>query len=81
MSKAEAAELRSLADRSPIVAVFLGIFLPPVAYVYLGKYRLALLNLFTLNYFLLGIVIVPLHARSTIINARRQLRAEGIPRP
>lgn len=79
LSKDEKAELRKLADRSVGVATVLGFFLPPIAYLYIGKRRLAVFNLLTLNFFLLGFVIVPLHTRSAIKNARQQLRAAGIP--
>lgn len=81
LSEVRQAELRTLADKSPIVAVFLGLFVPPMAYVYIGKYRLAALNFITMNYFMLGIVIVPLQTRNTIIDARRKLIAAGVPPP
>lgn len=81
LSEARKAELRTLADRSPYVAVFLGLFVPPIAYVYIGKYRLAALNFITMNYFMLGLVIVPLQTRNTIVDARRELIAAGVPPP
>lgn len=76
-----ARQLRKVADRNVIVGMFLGFFLPPLAYVYVGRYRLAIINLLTLNYLLLGLIIVPLQTRSAINNARRELTAAGIPRP
>lgn len=81
LSEVRQAELRTLADKSPILAVFLGLFVPPIAYVYIGKYRLAALNFISMNYFMLGIVIVPLQTRNTIIDARRKLIAAGVPPP
>lgn len=81
LSDTRKAELRKLANKSPIAAVILGLFLPPISYVYIGKYRLAVLNLVTLNYLMLGVVIVPIQTRNAIINARRELKAIGIPKP
>lgn len=81
IADARKAELRTLAEKSSILAVFLGLLVPPIAYVYIGKYRLAALNFITMNYFMLGIVIVPLQTRNTIVDARRELKAMGIPPP
>lgn len=77
LSVAERRELRKTADRSVVVAMSLGVILPPLAYVYVRRYRFAVVDLLTLNYLLFGIVIVPLHTRSIIRNARRELRAAG----
>lgn len=76
-----ARRLRRIADKNVIVGMFLGFFLPPLAYVYIGRYRLAIINLLTVNYLLLGFIVVPLQTRSAIKNARRELTAAGIPRP
>lgn len=80
-SDADRKTLRRLAEKNVAVAVILGLFLPPVAYLYMGNPRGAVLNLLTLNYLMLGIVIVPLHVRTAIVNARRELVAEGVPNP
>lgn len=78
---AEKAALKKRAYRSPTLAALLGFFLPPIAYLYIGKIRLAVLNLLTLNFFLLGFVIVPLHTYSAVKQARQELRVAGIPGP
>lgn len=80
-SAANRKELRRLAEKNTAIAVFLGLFLPPVAYLYVGKPRGAVLNLLTLNYLMLGVVIVPLRVRTAILSARRELVAEGVPGP
>lgn len=81
LTDAEKAALKKRAYRSPMLAAFLGFFLPPIAYLYIGKFRLAVLNLITLNFLLLGFIIVPLHARSAVKQARKELRAAGVPDP
>lgn len=81
VSRGTELQRRRLAYKSPILAIFLGIFLPPLAYVYVGKYRLAVLNVITLNYFLMGIVVVPIQTRNAIIKARRESEVSGVPDP
>jgi len=49
------------------------LFISPLAYHYIGKRGLAVLNLFTLNYLLLGIVVVPIHVFKLITDARSEL--------
>jgi len=71
-------ELQKVADKSTGVAIALGIFVTPFAYVYVGKNMLALLNFLTLNYFLLGFVIVPIHTWKIINDAQQELEREGI---
>jgi len=71
-------ELQKVADKSTGIAVALGIFITPLAYVYVGKNMLALLNFLTLNYFLLGFIIVPIHTWKIINDAQETLQREGI---
>lgn len=57
--------------------VLLGIFLPPIAYVNLGKPLLAVVNLITFNYLLLGFIVVPYHAYAIIRDARERVLDGG----
>jgi hypothetical protein len=54
-------ELEKIADKDHWPVYVMGVFLSPIAYVMLGKNMRALLNLVTLNWFLTGIVTVPIH--------------------
>jgi len=69
-----------LADKSVALAVVLGIFLPPVSYVYLGRWWMAFLNLITLNFLLTGFVVVPVDTSAIILDARRHAYADGVRR-
>lgn len=66
-------ELESLAAKNRLVAILLGLFLSPLAYVYLGRWRWAVINVLTLNYLLLGFVLVPIHAYRLLNSAESQL--------
>lgn len=55
-----------------LVAVLLGATLSPLAYVYVGRRKTAILNLLTLNWFLLGEVLTPIHTYLIIRNARQR---------
>lgn len=70
-------DLQKLANKSTFTAIVLGFFLSPLAYVYVGRPLLALVNLLTLNWFLTGFIVVPLHTRKIIKSARAELRAVG----
>ncbi|WP_239642092.1 hypothetical protein [Natrinema versiforme] len=54
------------------VALLLALVLSPAAYYYVGRTKLAVINLLTLNYLLLGIVIVPIHVYTIITGARNE---------
>lgn len=71
-------ELEKLANKDTTVAILLGIFISPLGYVYAGSWAWAAINFFTLNYLLFGIIIVPIHARKMILDAREELRAAGV---
>jgi uncharacterized membrane protein YqaE (UPF0057 family) len=66
-----------LAEKDQGLYVLLAFFVPPVAYLKLGMPGHALVNLITLNFLLLGFLIVPIHVYDIIRNARRQV---GTPR-
>ncbi|SFS54267.1 hypothetical protein [Halostagnicola kamekurae] len=60
----------AIADKSLPVAIVLGIILSPVAYYYVGRTKLAVINFFTLNYLMLGLLLVPIHVYKIISGAR-----------
>lgn len=64
-------QIEAKAEKSIPVAVLLGIFLSPFAYVYMDNWGLAAINFITLNYALLGFLIVPLHCAMSIRKARK----------
>lgn len=57
----EIKDKKRLAEQDAIALVIIGFVVPPLAYVMVGRYGLAALNLITFNYFLFGFVIVPYH--------------------
>ncbi len=61
---------QALANKSTVTAMLLAVFLAPVAYYYVGRTKLAVLNLITLNYLLLGIIIVPVHVYKILSDAK-----------
>jgi len=71
-------ELEKISNKSTGVAIALGILVSPAGYAYLGKWGLAALNFFTLNYLLLGIVIVPIHCYKIMNDAEEELHRAGV---
>ena len=71
-------ELEKIANKSVGVTVVLGILISPLGYVMLGKWGLAAINFITLNYVLLGPIIVPIHCYKIIQNANEELRRAGV---
>jgi hypothetical protein len=65
--------MQNRANKSIPVSLLLAVFLSPLAYHYIGKRKLAVVNFFTLNYLLLGIVVVPIHVVKLITDARSEL--------
>jgi len=63
-------QAQAIADKSLPVAILLALVLSPAAYYYVGRTKLAVINLLTLNYLLLGMVIVPIHVYKIIGDAR-----------
>jgi hypothetical protein len=74
ISDSRRGDLEALADKSTLLAALLGALFGPLGYVYVGSWRWAVINFFTLNYLLLGIVLVPLHTVGMILGARSKLR-------
>lgn len=70
LRKEKLKENYKLANKSVAAAVLLGIFLPPLAYLYLRKWVLFIACLLTGSFFLLGSIIVPIHTYMMIKNAR-----------
>jgi len=69
--------IKNRARKSIIVNLLLAIFLPPLAYVYVGKWTWAIVNFLTLNFLLLGLIIVPVHTHLSIKNAREEIGYNG----
>lgn len=70
-------DLQKIARKSPGVAVALGILLTPAAYWYVDRTGLAIINLLTFNYLLLGFIIVPIHSYMIIEEAKEELGRNG----
>lgn len=71
-------KLQKRAEKSKNMAAIWGLLLSPYGYYYVGSTKLALLNLFTLNYMLFGVIIVPFHVNKMIQDARDELDDMGI---
>lgn len=71
-------ELQKLAGKDKTTAVILSLLITPLGYVYVGKWGLAIINFITLNYLLLGFIIVPINTCSMISNARKDLDTVGV---
>lgn len=63
-------QLERRADKSKRIAAVLGFFLPPVAYVYVGSTKWAIINLVTANYLFFGLLLTPYHSIQLIEDAR-----------
>lgn len=70
-------ELQKIARKDQTTVAVVSFLISPIGYVMIGKTGLALINLFTLNYFLLGIILVPIHTWKIIDNARDELNRHG----
>lgn len=70
-------ELQKLAQKDLGLTMALGLLLSPGAYLHIGRPWLAVINFVTLNYFLTGFLLVPLHTRKLIVEARKELEAAG----
>jgi len=70
-------ELQKIARKDKTTVAVVGFLLSPVAYLMVGKTGLAIINFLTLNYFLLGIIVVPIHSMRIIDNAREELHRNG----
>lgn len=65
-------DAQPLADKSMTTALLLAVFISPLAYYYLGRTKLAVINLLTGNFLLLGLVVVPIHTYKILSNAPRE---------
>lgn len=70
-------ELQKIAAKDASTVMIVSFLLTPVGYYMIGKVGLAVINLLTLNYLLLGPIIVPFHTRKIIREARRELEQHG----
>jgi uncharacterized membrane protein YqaE (UPF0057 family) len=76
--------LQKIAQKERGAALFLGLFLPPLAYLYVkdtgssDTWVWFGLNLVTVNFFLLGFIVVPIHVVWMISSARQELWEAGI---
>ena len=64
------------ANRSTVVAALLSVFVSPLGYYYVGRTRLAAINLLTLNYLLLGVLVVPVHTHLIVRGTDRERPAD-----
>jgi hypothetical protein len=78
LSQQRQRELEKIADNDQTAVLLLGFFASPVAYIMLGKPLLALVNFFTLNYFFLGALLVPLHCYKLMEDAETELNRAGV---
>jgi len=53
-------------QKSTVTAVLLALVFAPIAYYYVGRTKWAIINLLTLNYLLLGMVIAPIHVYTIV---------------
>ncbi len=67
----------SPADRSTAVTLLLSVFISPLGYYYVGRRKLALVNLLTLNYLALGFVAVPIHTYLITLDAAQTHEGGG----
>lgn len=70
------AEMEKLGSRSAVLGSIIGFLLGPIGYVYAGQWRWAVINFITLNYLLLGVVLVPVHVTAMIWGAKMKVRRE-----
>jgi hypothetical protein len=66
-------KVQSTAEKSKVVAIVLGLLLSPASYYYVGRTKLAVINLVTLNYLTLGFLVVPIHSYLIVDNAEDEL--------
>lgn len=73
----ELQEKKKIANKDITTVMVVSFLLTPVGYWMVGKTMLAIVNFLTLNYFLLGWLIVPFHTRKIIKDTRTELAAQG----
>lgn len=77
LSDARKYELQKVAGKDKGVVAVVSFLLPFVGYLMIGKTGLAVINFITLNYFLTGFLVVPIHTVRIIGNARDELARHG----
>lgn len=77
MPEARKYELQKIARKSQTTIPIISFLIPFVGYIMVGKTGLAVLNILTLNYLLLGFIIVPFHTYKIIGNAQDELARHG----
>lgn len=70
-------QLQKVARKSNTTVGIVSFLIPFAGYIMVGKNGLAIINLLTLNYLLLGIIIVPLHTNKIINDAQNKLEMHG----
>jgi hypothetical protein len=71
-------ELEKKAGADKTVTILLALFLTPAGYWVIDEKMLAVLNFVTLNFFLFGIIVVPIHCHVMIENAKQELQEAGV---
>lgn len=71
-------ELEKVASQNKLTVALVSFLITPLGYWMVGKKMLAIVNLLTLNYFLLGPFVVPIHTYMMIDNAEEELRRAGV---
>lgn len=70
-------ELQKVARKDQTTIAVISFLIPFVGYIMVGKTGLAIINILTLNYLLLGFFIVPVHTYKIIGNAQDELARHG----
>ena len=70
-------ELQKIAAKDTSTVMIVSFLITPAGYYMVDKLGLALINLVTLNYLLLGPLIVPFHTRKIIRDSREELERRG----
>lgn len=71
-------ELEKIASNDKTTVAIVGFLISPIGYWMIGKKALAIVNFLTVNFFLLGPIIVPIHCYIAIDNAEDELRRSGV---
>lgn len=71
-------DLKRLAEKDTTAVLLVAFLVSPVGYWMVGKKGLAIVNVLTFNFLLLGPLIVPIHCHRIIENAKDELRRNGV---
>jgi hypothetical protein len=71
-------ELEKVASKDKTTVLLASLLISPLGYWMIGKRALAVVNLLTFNFLLMGIIIVPIHCWTIISNAEEELRKTGV---